>query len=168
MKITKKLCGTALLATTLVLSGCASYKATALNNTLTPEFFPEEETTPEIAIGAKAFTKQDCIRYLDRDVIGEGYQPVQLTIHNNSKRTLHFLLNGVSLPHVPADMVAMTVHTSTVGRAVGYGVAALLIWPLIIPAIVDGVGSSEANKHLDNDFAAKEAKDQILYPHGRL
>ena len=168
MKITKKLCGTALLATTLVLSGCASYKATALNNTLAPEYVPQGQEGPEIVLGAKAFTKYDCKQYLDRDVLSEGYQPVQLTIQNNSKRTMQFILNGLSLPHVPAETVAETVHTSTVGRVAAYGVGSLLLWPLIIPAIVDGVKSSQANKQLDNDFISKEAKDQILYPHGRM
>lgn len=168
MKIAKKLCGTALLATTLVLSSCASYKAVSLNTNLTPEYVPQGAEVPEIAIGAKAFSKYDCKMYLDRDVLSEGYQPVQLTIQNNSKRTLQFIMNGLSLPHVPAEHVAQTVHTSTIGRIVGYSVGSLLLWPLIIPAIVDGIKSSEANKQLDHDFIAKSAKDQILYPHGRM
>ena len=168
MNITKKTCCTALLLSTLVLSSCANYRATSLNNNLVPEFCPSGEAKEEIAVAAKAFTLSDCKQYLDRDVISEGYQPIQLSIQNNSTKTLGFSLSGVSLPHVPATVVAETVHTSTAARVAAYGVGSLIIWPLIIPAIVDGLKSSEANDRLDNDFIAKEAKDQILYPHGRM
>ncbi len=168
MNITKKTCCAALMLSTLVLSSCANYRAVSLNNNLVPEFCPQGENQQEITIAAKAFSTSDCKQYLDRDVISEGYQPVQLSIQNNSTKTLGFSLSGISLPHVPASVVAETVHTSTAGRVAAYGVGSLIIWPLIIPAIVDGIKSSQANDQLDNDFIAKEAKDQILYPHGRM
>jgi hypothetical protein len=61
--------------------------------------------------------------------------------------------------------VATRVHTNTVGRAVGYSVAGLFIWPFIIPAIVDGIGSAEANEQLDADFAQKALRSQTVKPH---
>jgi len=119
----------------------------------------------EVLIGAKAFNKADCKKYLDRDVISEGYQPVQLFILNNSAHDYSFSLGRISLSCARAEEVAEKVHTSTAGRATGYGVASLFLWPLAIPAVIDGVKSSNANEALDNDFSAKVARDQMIFRH---
>lgn len=149
----------------VLLAGCASYRASSLN-TLTSDAMtlasPEQE---DLVVVAKAFNKSDCKRYLDRDVIAEGYQPVQLYIENKSDKNYAFALNRVSLACAAPEEVAEKVHTSTVGRATGYGVASLFLWPLAIPAIVDGVKSSQANDSLDVDFSSKAARDQVIQPH---
>ena len=148
------------------LTGCASYNATALSN-LSPDLF-RNSSSKSIGVAAKTFTRADCKRYLDRDVISKGYQPVQLFIQNNTEKNFSFSLNRISLPHATPEEVAEKVHTSTVGRAAGYGAGALFLWPLAIPAIVDGVKSSQANEALDNDFYSKAAKDQTLMPHAYI
>ena len=151
----------------LSLSSCASYNASPLCNPspdLIQTVFPEDGIT----IVSKAFTKEDCEIFLDRDVLAEGYQPIQLYIQNNSDRGYIFSLNRINLPVAPPAEVAEKVHTSTVGRAVGYGAGAFILWPLAIPAIVDGVGSSKASKRLDKDFSAKAARDQVIFPHSHL
>lgn len=118
-----------------------------------------------LIVAAKIFSKSDCKRYLDRDVISKGYQPIQLYIENVSDHTYLFSSNRVNLPLVSPDEVAKKVHTSTIGRITSYGAAALLATPLfIIPAVVDGYQSSKANDALDEDFATKSAKDQIIPP----
>ena len=122
-----------------------------------------------ILISAKAFNKSDCKKYLDRDVLKKGYQPVQLYIQNNSDKSYLFSLNRVSLSCARPEEVAEKVHTSTVGRAAGYGAAAWFTCGLLaIPAVVDGVKSSQANEALDNDFSAKTARDQTILPHSHL
>ena len=93
---------------------------------------------------------------------------MQLYIQNNTKNAYVFSLNHVSLSVARPEVVAEKVHTSTVGRAVGYGTGALFLWPLAIPAIVDGVKSAKANEALDADFDAKCAKDQIIPMHSHL
>ncbi len=151
----------------ILLSSCASYQASSLNN-ISSEILVTPSTTNQVLATAKAFTKADCKRYLDRDVIAKGYQPVQIYIQNNSDRTYNFSLDRISLSQARPDEVANQVHTSTVGRAVGYGVGALFLWPLAIPAIVDGIKSSEANASLDSDFAAKVARNQTIAQHSHL
>jgi hypothetical protein len=106
-------------------------------------------------IVSKAFTPQDCDRYLDRNVIVEGYQPVQLYFQNDSDKSYLFSLNRIGLTVARPEEVAQKVHTSTAGRAFGYGVGALILWPLAIPAILDGIGSAKANKSLDSDFLGR-------------
>jgi hypothetical protein len=155
----------------LLLAGCASYHANSLN-ILSPEMVTQASPskTHDVRIVAKAFDKVDCKRYLDRDVIRKGYQPVQLYIQNNSDKSYVFSLNRLSLSYASPEDVARTVHTSTMGRVLGYGIPGIIIaWPLVIPAVVDGIKSSEANEALDRDFYTKTAKeDQIIAPHSHF
>ena len=60
-----------------------------------------------------------------------------------------FSPEGLSVPVCSPEEVADKCHTSTAGRATAYGVGALFLWPLAVPAIVDGVRSHEANVKLD-------------------
>jgi hypothetical protein len=155
-----------------VLSGCASYNAASLNS-LDSEMIisssPLSAKEDDVVVVAKAFNRADCRRYLDRDVLKKGYQPVQLYIQNNSDSSYSFSLNRISLPCANYEAVADKVHTSTVGRILSYGIPGLIIaWPLLIPAVVDGIKSSEANELLDNDFASKVARDQTILPHSSL
>jgi len=155
----------------LILSGCASYNAASLNN-LSSEVYSIPATPvgrSDVVIAAKAFNKGDCMRYFDRNVLKKGYQPVQICIQNNSDNKYLFSSNRISLPCARPEEVADKVHTSTLGRVLGYGIPGLIVaWPLIIPSVVDGIKSSEANKQLDNDFAAKTARDQIILPYSSL
>jgi hypothetical protein len=159
---------TAILALGL-LAGCASYRAlpldTLCHDILSYQTFPC--LSPEVVIAAKAFNKRDCKKYLDRDVISQGYLPVQLSIANNSDKNYFFSLHRVSLPCARPEDVAATVHTSTFARAAGYGTAALFFWPFAIPAVVDGINSANANEALDEDFCAKAARDTVIPAHSR-
>ena len=157
----KKLCLKLGSASLLLLSGCASYKAAPI----TPILTTISKNNQDVTIIAKKFSKQDCQKFLDRDVMAKGYQPVQLFIQNNTDKNYVFSLDRLGLVHTNASDVAKRVHTSTVGRAVGYGVGGLFLWPLFIPAVVDGIKSSEANESLDRDFLDKAASDQIISAH---
>jgi len=154
-----------LFVSLICLTGCANYNATSLNTLSSDAVFSSSSEKKEIQVVAKAFNKADCKRYLDRDVLARGYQPIQLYIENNSDKNYVFALNRISLSCASSEEVAKKVHTSTVGRATGYGVGALFFWPLVIPAIIDGVKSSQANESLDNDFSSKVARDQLIFPH---
>jgi hypothetical protein len=160
------------LAITSVLdlfTGCASYNAISLNEpSLQETLLSTNAQTEKISIVAKRFNKTDCQRYLDRDVISKGYQPIQLYIQNNSKSNYVFSLHRVSLNCASAEEVADKVHTSTIARAVGYGAGAILLWPLAIPAVIDGVGSANANEALDNDYYSKTAQDQVIFPYAHI
>jgi hypothetical protein len=160
------------LTTMILLSGCASYDASPLN-TLSSEMVVSQSQngaeSNDILVGAKAFDKADCKKYLDRDVISKGYQPVQLYIQNNSDKDYIFSLNRVSVPSARPEEVADKVHTSTVGRAAGYGAAAWFTFGILaVPAIVDGVKSANANDSLDSDFSAKVARDQLILKHSHF
>ena len=158
-KVTLPLLAVALL----MLAGCAGYKARPLNRALIPTSGDIQEGS--VALTYRIFTKRDCAKYLDRDVIAKGYQPVHVTLQNRSNHRYSLCLGNFSFPCADAQEVAHQVHTSTAKRAASYGIGALFLWPLIIPAVVDGVGSSQANQQLDADFDQKALKDQILEPY---
>ncbi len=159
-------------ATTLslvIFSGCASYRASSLSMLPVETVFKyTNPNTPELLVVAKAFNNRDCERYLDRDILSEGYQPIQICLRNNSNKQYVFTLDRISTAIASVEEVAEKVHTSTVGRAAGYGAGALLLWPLAIPAVIDGVKSYQANKALDQDFASKAAKNKIIPAHSQM
>lgn len=147
---------------TILLSGCAKYRAQPLDRLST--CVPDEKG-PLITFAHKVLNKAECERYLGRDVLAKGYQPIHITFSNNTNRYINFSKANISIPCVHVGEITRKVRTSTAARASIYGVAsALFFWPLAIPAVVDGVGSSRANKRLNADFARKELRDQIVSP----
>src|SRR5438067_1438641 len=109
---------------TFLTTSCASYKAQTLTH-LSPQTAPFSEQKEGITVTCKSFTKQDCKRYLDRNVLAKGFQPIQITIENSTKRYL--AISKISVPCADPAYVANEVHTSTVGRATAYGVGAFFI-----------------------------------------
>lgn len=144
------------------MTGCARYRAKPLHRLESGIFHNDKKSF--IALSHRAFDAYDCKTYLDRDVISAGYQPIQICLINNSQRRFRISKDSFSFPCVHHEIVAQAVHTSTASRATGYGIAALFIWPFLIPAIIDGIGSSEANTALDADFEQKALHNQIVGP----
>ena len=146
----------------LGLSGCAHYRGRPLRK-LAVNACPQAKEQ-FIALNHQIFNESDCCRYLDRNVIAKGYQPVQITFVNNTERCFNISKKSLSFTCVPTEEVARSVYTSTVKRAVGYGVAGLFLWPLLIPAVVDSIGSAEANEKLYLDFMRKTLRSQTMQP----
>lgn len=146
-----------------MLTGCATYQASSLA-ALDPIFVQDTEEIEGMRVGCKAFSKKECDQYFDRNVLAAGYQPVQLTFQNDSDTTYFFSVNGVNQPCARPEDVAKRVHTSTSGRIIGYSLAGLVLTPFFIPAVVDGIKSSNANKRLDADYDEKAKSSLILLP----
>jgi hypothetical protein len=161
MKTNKFVLSSVLMLILAALSGCARYKVKPLRM-LTRAPKTEESS---ISFDYEVFSVSDCKKYLDRNPIKKGYQPVQIAFTNNTNRNFSISKKSFSIACIDAQEVAETVHTNTVGRAVGYGVAGFFVWPFIIPAIVDGIGSAKANEQLDDDFMRKELRSQTVKPH---
>ena len=156
-------CHAILVAILTLTLGCAAYNASSLSR-LDASFAPYAEEIDQVNLAARKLTVADTKKYLDRDVIAKGYQPVQLSIDNQSNMHIVFSPNRVSLPCARPEEVAQKVHTSTAGRILAWGIPGLFIWPFLIPAVVDGIGSSNANKKLDADFAAKSFGETVVQP----
>ncbi len=153
-----------LLAPLMLLVGCASYEA-AMLSTLPVQTAVQSHQNSKVLVTWKIFDQQDSKTYLGRDLLSEGYIPVQMTIRNHSSDPMYLNPGNFSIPLPPINEVANRVHTSTAGRVVGWGVPGLLIWPLLVPAVYDGIKSKEANAALDADYFAKAIKEQTIQPH---
>lgn len=157
----KRLLSLAVVSALLMLSGCAHYKARPLKK-LNTTYVPQSEKGEFLALNYKVFSVNDCNVYLDRNILMHGYQPLQIEITNHTARSFYISENSFNVSCAPLGMITKLVHTNTVGRAVGYGVTGLFIPIFLIPAIVDGIGSSEANKALDADYEHKALYDKTI------
>jgi hypothetical protein len=103
--------------------------------------------------------------YFDRNIYAKGYYTVQFTVENNSDYTLTLQNENISLPTASPDMIAALLHTSTGGRSAAYGAAGFILFaPLLIPAVVDGIKSSEANGLVDADIHDRAAAYRNIAP----
>ena len=151
----------------LLLAGCANYSASPLSSlALGDAVFSTQDSG--VLASSKIFNKKDCQTYLGRDVLAEGYIPVQLTIRNSSEDSMYLSTDNFNIPLALPDRVAGKVHTSTVGRVAAWGVGGLVLWPLLVPAIYDGIKSNEANRNLDQDYQYKALKQHIIQPQSIL
>jgi len=141
----------------LFFMGCASYNASNLA-ALDPYTVRNYSEIDGVHIGCKVFTQEDCMAYLDRNVIAKGYQPIQFTFQNMTDKTYVFSSKAISIPCTNTQEVAQSVYTSTFGRVVGYSL-------LVLPAIVDGIKSANANSKLNRDFQEK-AREHFIIPPG--
>jgi len=100
----------------LLLSyGCASYEAVSLPK-LQPEFAANSQKINDVIMSVKIFTKDDCKRYYDADIIELGYQPIQVSVDNETKNYYLLSRTGINQPTVPPEEVAKKAYRSTAGR----------------------------------------------------
>ena len=80
-----------LLSMVILLSGWNSYDASGFVLVAAAE-------EPGVFITSKAYTPEESKKHLDRDLQSRGYQPVQVTIQNNTADTFLYDEASVSLP----------------------------------------------------------------------
>ena len=171
-----------LLMLPIFLTSCASYKAHPLD-TLSFNF---EAPLDNVYTSCKAFTKEDSNRYLGKNVLSHGYQPVQISIRNDSNDPFYLPVNGISLPIVDPEIIAKELEYSTAARTVamtgaGFVGANLIAIPsmlllgplgvlvplatLVAAPVVTGVKSSQANQQMEQDYNKKGVNDVYISPH---
>ena len=143
----KKLHTCVLLITALItLPHCAKYRPNPLNA-------PYNRTAKnDIEVGARELTQAEFKQSFDSALNLRSYAPVQLSINNNSDKPVVLDTANINLSLLPVHDVAKKIHRNTAGRVCAWGIAGLFIWPFLIPAIVDGIWSTEANRDIDQDI----------------
>lgn len=176
----KKLSTVAMIALCVLFSGCATYHTSPLNS-LSSEILimSSYHEGSEVLAGAVAFNKAACKKYLGRNIISKGYQPLQLYIQNNSDKNYIFSLNRISVPCARPEEIASKIYTKKVGGTLVCAAASLLTGAVLMsPTAADGLftvstalhnaGSTDADKSFNNTLFDKTAHDQVIFRHSHF
>lgn len=112
-----------------------------------------------LTIIAKKYTPQESKSYLNRNLLNVGYQPMQVTVQNNTAEAFTFSLDGISQITAPVNKVANSVTKKALPRSIGLKVASFFFWPFMIPSTVDGIHLIKSHKKLKKDYLAKGVKE---------
>ena len=118
-----------------------------------------------VQIAAKSFTVEESKKYLQRDLISRGYQPVQITIQNSTPNAFSISRGSVDVESATAGSVARKVMHSTIPRSIAYKIAGFIFWPFAIPGTIDSIRTLKAYKNLKKDFVSKSMKKEIIAPY---
>jgi hypothetical protein len=137
------------------IAGCAKYTPHPLQ--APGHVIPQEKNNVEIA--AAPLTEFDCKNVFSRRILAKGYQPIQLMIKNKSRFTYILDSANIDMQIEPSERVAKQLHLNTEKRVISWLIPAIFIWPFIIPAMIEGLKSSQANKDLNHDFDIRTLGD---------
>jgi hypothetical protein len=170
------LCISLSLAFILILSGCASNKD-ALLQTVMPVFPPYSETIDDVTLSCKTLSKEECKQIFDQNIIQKGYQPVLISIKNDTKRHMFFSSQEVSLPVCSPQEVTTKLNTygadwspvptglsNGIGNA-GPGILILLPFA-IVGALAENAaeGVSQMNAETDRTFNELNSDNLLIKP----
>lgn len=133
-----------------LLPNCAKYKPENLSIPM-----GQMQEKQEVAITKYVFSEKDCLKYFDRKIIKKGYQPIQLLIKNNSKKTFVLQSDNITLPLIPIKNISSKIHRDLSWKMTKYF---LIGGPTL--AALEGFRSYEVNKKIDKDFANKTLGDE--------
>lgn len=149
--------------------GCAYYMARPLHE-FTPmvKCIDGVKKRKPLLFEYQAFTAEDCKKYFDRNLLKKDIQPIFIRFTNNTKHYFKITRDSFNVPTMTAESVAQQVYTSTLARAICYGVGGIFAWPFFIPAVADSLCSSQSNLKLDLDFVQKELTEHFVGPYEAL
>lgn len=163
----KRLLGIVVLGTLLlVLPHCAKYSPSPL-----PHPVGEEQEKSNIKIVTRKLSAKECAACFDEKSVSKKYDVIQLYVKNKNKKPIVLSANNISVPVESSKDVCHKIHRNTAGRVAAYGAGAFFLWPLIIPAAVDGAKSSTANHRINRDVAVKvlgQNETEIIQPHNSV
>ena len=160
MKLNKKMLLFVSLAIMASMPVYARYKSDSLK-----KIYQEIDTSAQESLyfDYKVLNAKDCKKYFNsKSLIKKGYQPIYITFTNNSKNSIAIAPENFSFRCAHAQDVANNLHRDGVARGVGFGLGAIFFAPLIIPALVQGLGAVDYNEQMDLDFANKAFKKQVV------
>ena len=132
------------------LPGCS--KKTASKR---PTGYRYTETREQVELKVLKLDSDDCHKYFGKNLISSGYQPLSLTIYNDSDDALLLRASSIDLPLENADSVARAAHIPTLAiTLVPAYFAGVFFWPALVPVAAAGFFMASSNHALDNKVAA--------------
>ena len=131
----------------LTMCGCAKYKSEpfapiGLNQKI--------EVKENIQAAKKALTEEECKIFFDRRVINAGYQPIQISIRNNSNQNYILNSNNIDLPIVSIQDVTKQIQRNPITKGLKYFVIG---GPLL--GALEGLNSQSINNKMTADFNSR-------------
>ncbi len=118
-----------------------------------------------LQIMAKAYTEEESKKFLRKNLLKRGYQPVQITIQNNSREPFSLSTGSVDLPTASPSKVAKKLMISAIPRGIALRVASLFFWPFMVPSTIDSIITTKTFKILRNDLESKLVKKETIAPY---
>lgn len=94
----------------ILLAGCGKYNPKPFK----PAQLSSMQHHDQIAFAAQTLSEKECKHYFDRKLISMGYQPILLTIANNSDHPYVFNATDIDLDIEPVKTVAHSLHVSAI------------------------------------------------------
>jgi hypothetical protein len=154
-----------LIASLLVFDTCKNWRSVA------PAEIVAEEASLEkggVLISSKAYSSDESKTFLGTDMVDKGYQPVEISIQNNTSKTYKLEADKVTLPTASASKMTWNVTKGTIPRSIGYKVASFFFWPFMIPGTIDSFRTLKSHKNLKADLSAKILKDETIIPYSTV
>jgi len=123
-----------------------------------------------VHIAAKAYNSEECSQYLDRNLISKGYQPIQITIQNNTSKKYFLSSHGLDTPIKTPHQVASHISASAIPKSIALKVAGFVFWPLMIPSAIDSIFTIKSHLNMKHDYYAKSIKpeEETLIPYSTV
>ncbi len=146
-----------------VLTQGNPYKASAI-----PSLFFKGESfsdSAQIQIAAKAYNREETEEILHSDLQKWGYQPIQITVDNQSSESYTISPKNISLNSVSPKDVAKVVIKASIPRSIGLKAAGFIFWPFMIPSTIEGIHTLRSYNAMKKDLRAKSVKDETVAPY---
>lgn len=113
-----------------------------------------------IEVYCSKYDSGNSIDFLDIDFPRRGYEPIEVLIQNNTKNSYYLSSSSLNIESVSAKKISKKLNKSFIPRAIGYRIAELFFWPIIIPDTVDTIITLKNSDNINTEFFAKSIKEE--------
>ncbi len=129
------------------------------------EFLAEED---HVKLSIKALGSEESEKYLKKDLLDMGYQPVEVTIENGSSDPYLFSPDSVALPLEEGGKIAKKILYAALPRAIGFKIASLFFWPISIPSAIDSILTNKNYRKLKKQLQSKAVRQEVIAPYSSV
>jgi len=150
-------------------SGCSKRWLTSHKRDYAPQY---QETKEGVSLRVRMVSPKESRERFGANLIYRGYQPLTLTIYNNTDDALLLRASSIDLPLERAKNVARSAHLNTFAITVAPACfSAIFYWPALIPVIGSGLWVASRNRTImrKTKFSSLEGDAAIeILPHERV
>lgn len=131
-----------------------------------------EDAKENISVRVHCIDADESKARFGKNLLSYGYQPLSLTVYNDSDDALLFRASSIDLPLETGYDTAKSAHTPTLAyTAVPAYLAGLFFWPALIPVAGAGFWMMSNNQQLTRNVAAQSFEGDMgveILPYDRM